>query len=312
MPGYTGVHIDRALTNLSLFYRNPAYIADEIAPPVQVRKESDKYFIYGKEHFKAPSTLRADKDEATKIDYSVSDDTYYCQEYAVAIRVSDRERDNADAPLKPDTDAVEMLTEVLLLDREVRVANAILSSSNWGSYSTSHFGNLALAWDDLNGANPRSDLYHAKYSIWRDSRKQANKIVVPVEVAYQLSQMDMIDELRKYTDPGLVTNSGIPPVLWGLGVLEAQATYDSSAEGLTESFNECWGLNVLVYHKSPNTIGLKTLTLALTMQKQPFQTRKWREEPRKSDVVENSHLYATKVVAPACGFVLTNVMTAQS
>lgn len=43
--------------------------------------------------------------------------------------------------------------------------------------------------------------------------------------------MAMIDELRKYTDPGLLRESGLPPVLWGLKVLESEASYDASPDG---------------------------------------------------------------------------------
>jgi len=313
MPAYTGVHIDRALTNVSIFYRNASYIADEVSPPVQVRKESDKYFVYDRSHFRVPATFRADKDEASFIQYGVSDETYFCEEYALAIRVSDRERGNSDEPLRPDMDATECVTEVLLLDREIRVAGEVLDSTNYGSYAATHFANLTLDWDDIVGATPRQDIYHAKYAVWRDSRKQATHIILPVEVSYRLAQMEQIDELRKYTDPGLLTDSGLPKVLWGLKVLEAQATYDVSVEGATaESFSECWGTNVVVFHKNPGTIGIRTLTFSITMQSQPFQTRKWREENRKSDVMEVSHRYDTKIVAAPCAMVLTSTITPQT
>ena len=44
MPQSNEVHIDAALTNLSVGYQNPAFIADRLAPVVPVRKQSDKYF----------------------------------------------------------------------------------------------------------------------------------------------------------------------------------------------------------------------------------------------------------------------------
>ena len=49
MPEVSQVHIDAALTNVSVAYRNPDYIADIIAPQVAVRKQSDKYYIYDAE-----------------------------------------------------------------------------------------------------------------------------------------------------------------------------------------------------------------------------------------------------------------------
>ena len=46
MPEVSQVHIDATLTNLSVAYRNPAFIADELAPVVNVKKQFDRYFIY--------------------------------------------------------------------------------------------------------------------------------------------------------------------------------------------------------------------------------------------------------------------------
>lgn len=309
MPGYTGVHVNRPLTNVSLYYSNPGYVAEDVAPSVKVTKESDLYFIYGKEHFRVPQTFRADRSRTREVDYSLSTDAYVCREYGLHQIVTDRERDNTDEPLSPDRDAVNNITEILLLDREIRTANAVLSSANFGSYSTTHVQSLALAWDNLGTANPRTDIYMAKFLVWKDSRRQANHMFIPVEVAYQMAQMDAIDELRKYTDPNLVTDSGLPPKVWGLTVKECQATYDSSAEGDTEDFNEVWGANILITHKNPGTIGIKTLTFAITFMSQAFQTRKWRDQGIKGDTVEVDHRYDVKVIAPACGFVYTNVLT---
>jgi hypothetical protein len=285
-----------------------------MSPAVTVTKESDRYFVYGKEHFKIPPALRADKAETTEITFSLSSDSYLCDEYGYHELVSDRERGNADDALRPDIDATEHLTECLLLDREYRVANLILDNTNaqWGDLADTHFSNLANDWDNRDTADPRSDLYAAKYQIFVDSRKKANTIFIPTEVAFQLAQMGQMDELRKYTDPGLLTDSGLPPKLFGLKVIECESTYDNSGEGEAADFAETWGNNVVICFINPNPVSLKTLTFSLTFQSRPFEVRKWREEKRRSDVVEDTHIYDTKIVAPACGFVYTNVMTSQA
>lgn len=305
------VHIDKALSNLSIMYRNISYCADVISPSVTVKYESDRYYVYGKEHFKIPTALRRDKSETREITYSLSSDTYFCEEYGYHELISDRERDNSDAALNPEVDSTEHITETLLLDREYRVANLILDSTNtqWGNYSSTHFNNLANGWDDLATADPRSDLYHAKFVVYLDSRKQANTVFLPVEVAYQLAQMDQLEELRKYTDPGLLTDSGLPPKIFGLKVVECQSTYDAAADGVTEDLTETWGVNVVVAYINPQPMGRKTLTFSLTFQTRPFEVRRWREEKRRSDVVEVTHIYDTRIIAPACGFVYTNTMT---
>lgn len=313
MPSIGAVHIDKALSNISLFYRNASYCADVIAPAVNVAKESDKYYVYGKENFRIPPALRADKAETKEIAYSLSNESYFCEEYGYHELVSDRERGNSDDALRPDIDATEHLTECLLLDREYRVSNLILDSTNaqWGDYSSTHFMNLGAQYDDKAGADPRGDFYYAKFQIFLDSRKVASHAFLPVEIAYQMAQMDQVDELRKYTDAGLLTDSGLPPKVWGLKIVECASTYDRAAEGNVASFSETWGNNMVIAFINPNMMGLKTLTFALTFQTRAFEVRRWREEKRRSDVLETTHVYDSKIVSAPCGFVYTNVKTPQ-
>ena len=312
MPSTTAVHVDRALSNISIFYKNPGYVADIISPPVNVVKESDKYFVYGTEHFRIPPTLRRDKGMTGEVTYSLSTDSYYCEEYGLHELISDRERGNSDAALRPEIDATEHLTEVLSLDREYRVANLLLdnTSAQWGNYAATHFENLGAAWDDKANADARGDIYHAKLIIWADARRQPNTMFIPVEVAYQLAQLDQVDELRKYTDPGLVLDSGLPPKVWGLNIKECQSTYESQDEGATTIIrDETWGNNVIICYINPQPMSLKTQTFSLTMQNRNFEIRKWREEKRRSDCIEATHIYDMKIVSPSCGFVYTNAMT---
>lgn len=45
MPTVNDVHLDSAMTQISIAYKNGAYIASQIFPVVPVAKKSDKYFV---------------------------------------------------------------------------------------------------------------------------------------------------------------------------------------------------------------------------------------------------------------------------
>ena len=54
------VHIDAMLTNLSIGYKNDLYIADQIAPIVPVRRQSDIIPKYDQSHwFRNQAAIRA-------------------------------------------------------------------------------------------------------------------------------------------------------------------------------------------------------------------------------------------------------------
>ena len=71
MPEVTQVHVDAALTQVSVAYRNPEYIADAVAPAVPVRKQSDKYFVMDaeREAMRATPDQRAPGAEASEVDF---------------------------------------------------------------------------------------------------------------------------------------------------------------------------------------------------------------------------------------------------
>ena len=50
MPDISMVHVDQALTSVSIAYRNAQFVSDQIFPVAPVTKQSNKYFIYSKDH----------------------------------------------------------------------------------------------------------------------------------------------------------------------------------------------------------------------------------------------------------------------
>jgi hypothetical protein len=111
MPEVSQVHVNVALTNVSLAYRNPAFIADLIAPPVGVRKQQDRYFIHDaeREAFRSTSDHRAPGAEANEVDFALSSEAYYCEDHALVSVIPDEERENADPAIQPDIDRVRRL-----------------------------------------------------------------------------------------------------------------------------------------------------------------------------------------------------------
>jgi len=76
MAEWTDLHTDVPLSNYSLGYKNEAFIADLVCPPVTVSRDSDLYYIYNTEDVKLVDTLRADKDPSKGISRTLSTTTY--------------------------------------------------------------------------------------------------------------------------------------------------------------------------------------------------------------------------------------------
>jgi hypothetical protein len=301
------VHIDSALTTLSIQYKNNNLIAELIAKPLSVLKKSDKYFVYGKESFKVPETLRMDGAESNEVHMTYSQDSYYCQEHSLRDIVTDNVRKNADKPLSPDLDTTEMLTNLILLDLEVKVATAMRDTSK---YTNSNYTTLSgtSQWSDYTNSTPLTNIKSAKAIIRKLIGREANTILLPGDVAEVLSLHPDIKDLRKYTDPNLLTDAGLPPKILGLKVIEAKATKNVAYQGATESLSYVWGTDAIIMYV-PERVTPKMLAPWIILRESGFRlTSKWREEKRKGDMIEVSDSYDVKEVADQCAYLIVNAI----
>ena len=153
MPEVNQVHVDAALTNLAVGYRNPAFISDVIAPVVGVRKQFDRYFIYDSERegFRASDDRRAPGAAANEVDFALSTDSYFCDDHALTSVIPDEERDNADPPIQPNIDRTEFLRDKIDLNKEIELAG-VLTDATLITQSETLSG--TSQWSDLTNSDP--------------------------------------------------------------------------------------------------------------------------------------------------------------
>src|SRR5882762_11592239 len=137
MPTYnpTGsgnVHVDQILTQISVAWPNNGLVGEALMPSVKVMKQSDKYYIFGREGWLPEDDNRAPGTVANEIaGLQLSIDTYFAREHSLQIPVTDEERENVDSPLAPDRDATEMVTSKIMLGREVAIKTLVTTAANY-------------------------------------------------------------------------------------------------------------------------------------------------------------------------------------
>lgn len=308
MPNKDAVHIDRALTNLSIRYTNQAFIGEVMFPILPVAKESDKYFIYGKEHYTRHGTLRADGSESNEFNWTVSTGTYTCEEYALHTAVTDRERANADAPISPDIDATEMLTDAIQLDWEVHYQTMATTAA---SYATGHSAAAATQYNNSTGT-VQADVLIGQETVRRGCQKFPNYIFIPSRVAMYVAQNSTIQGLIQYTHNDMLVRGPeqswvLPPVLWGMKVVVMASVQNTANLAQAETLADIWDDTVILAYINPGP-GLKKISWGYTIQSRNWQIKKWREEARESDIVETSVVRVAKITCPACAYRITNVL----
>lgn len=311
MPQLSSLHIDQALTTISIKYTNEEFVAPILMPEVKVQKRSDKYFVYGKENLKVVETLRRPKSEANEVDWTVSQDAYFCEEHSLRDLVADAEKQIADAPLMPEIDATEFLTERVMLDEEVQVANLLTSNTNLTQY-TALSG--TSQWSDYVNSTPFTTIKTAKAAVRASVLKAANTFFTPYEVALVLADHPSVKQLIQYTDPNALSETGLPPVIRGLRVVEGAVMQNTANEGQAASLASIWGKNAIVCYLT-GAPRLKSISLGYafigpddTTGVAGWSVRKYRDEKRKGDIIEVSKLWDNKIIAAGAGYLIQTVI----
>lgn len=305
MPFTSDVHIDQALTTLSIAYSNGGYIADTVLPPIQVDKRTDRYFVYGKEPFKTIDLLVRPGGVAPEFNWTISQSSYSAERYAARSIITDDVRREADQPINIDIDTTQMLTDAVQNQREFQVVGYVTNPANVPNNTTL---SGTTQWSDYANSTPLSDLRTAKSAVRLGALREATDFTTNYNVAQVLADHPSFLELLKYTDPNNISSSGLPNTLRGLRVNVSSAFMDTANAGQAANLTDAMGDNALVHYTTP-AAGLKTLSFGYRFEApdattgvRGFATIRYRQEERHGDWIEVCTTYAMKLVAPTAAF----------
>lgn len=306
------VHVDQPLTNFSIGYMPGGFVAERIAKPMRVNKESDKYYIWDKDSaFRVQAngkfSLRADKTNAKEVDFGLSTATYQAEEYALKILVSDREKDNADSVLRLRESKLRRLQNLLYLEEEIRVASLLTDSANW---NPSHTDTPSVKWDAASDVKIEKNIDDAKEVVRKAIGVEPNTIVIPAAVAKVAKRDSSIRELIKYTQNNLLVNGDLPPTMFNMNVIIPGATYTTALEGATATYLDVYGDSVVLLYISPGTeASMETPDAIKIFRSKEWEVRSWRVDEKRSEAIEVSVIQDEVMTSNISGYLFTDVLT---
>jgi hypothetical protein len=308
--GSVNVHIDKILTQISLGWPNNGLVGENLFPGVNVQKQSDKYYVFGREAWLPENDFRAPGSEANEITgFTLSTDTYYSQEHSLQIPVPDEERWNADSPLAPDRDGTELVTSKIWLGREKAMKDLATTASNYDSANTTTLSGTAQ-WNDYVNSDPISDLRTGKLGIHAKIFTEPNVGVIPYQVMTKLEDHPDFIERIKYSERGIVSADLIGAILGIPKIIVPGVGIGTSALGQAITVGYLWGKDVILAYVPPRP-GLKIPAFGYEFQwvgtpgGQAQYVDRWREEKRKSDLIRVCRYYDLKLVGIGDGAVGT-------
>jgi len=236
-------HLDAALTSFAKKFTNNELIADRIAPAVMVNRQTDKYYIYGRESQELTERqLRATGSPAERIRISLSTDTYNCKSHALASEIGDEDRAGYAEAGDIEEDAVQAMIAKILLQREDELAVMLTDTAQVTN-------NVTLAgasqWND-DASTPGPDIETGKSKV-RESGVRPNFIAVGEPVFTKLRWHPAIKAAFQYQTAKALNEADLAAFFGVEEFLVGMASKRSPAG--VQSFP--WGKHAIVGFRDP-------------------------------------------------------------
>jgi hypothetical protein len=314
-PTARDLHVDALLTELSIGYTNPEYIADRIFPLVRVNKQSDIVPKYDQSHwFRNLAAPRAPGGRSARSGWTVNNsDTYFAMRYSIGHEIPDEVRDNADAPYNVDRDAVAFVTDKILMNREVSFASDFFKTGVWGADKTG--GVDFTKWSDYASSSPLVDFTTFRDLVELKIGREPNTLVLGKPAWNKLKWHPDLIDLIKHTQRGQLSVDLFATLTEFSRVLIGKAIYTTSAEGTAEgsvTYTRIWDDDALMLWV-PEAASLLTPAAGYTFvwQRVPNMIqyiKRMRDEEREVDIIEANTYYDQKVTAARAGLFMADAV----
>ena len=314
-PTPSDVHVDRPLTDISVLYMQEAsdFVATKVFPIVHVKKQTDKYFIHTKnDWFRDEVKRRAPSTQSAGTGYNLSTATYSCDVWGLHKDIDQQTYKNYDNPLRPEQNATDFLTQMMLIRMEVQWAADFFVTSIWGTTGTP-----TITWNDAT-SDPRTDIDLAKRAIRRTTGHKANKLTLGYDVFNALKRHPDLRDQFKYTSDQVLTPSLLARLFDVEEVLVLEAVKATNAEGATEAYSFVCDSRSALLTYSPKAPAIEMPSCGYifmwdnddspSMGAGPWGVTKWWMQEIKSNRVEIEAAWDNKLVGSDLGYFWLNAV----
>ena len=278
--------VDPVMSDLSIGFKNDMYYWDKIAPDVSRTEKSGTYFEWTKDYWlrRAPGAARAPSAPYTRIGMGVTTGTYNTEERGFEEPVYDPIRASSQTPESLDVMATKHLTEVMQLELEKTVSNALWKTGVWATDKTlSGTGQ----WSDQT-SDPIGDMDTAKRVVMRGTGTKPDTLFIGGVVWDTLKEHTQIIEKYKYSQAAVLTEELVARALGVNKIYVMESVENTAQDGSTYSGADIWTDRGLLT-KMQQSPGLMAPNGAYTFMwdekgNVPWAMQNYREEQVRSDV----------------------------
>ena len=237
--------IDPVLTGITLAYRNTALISDGVLPrTLSLPKQEFKYNQWALgEGFTIQDTKVGRKSAPNEVEFSAISKTESTQDFGLDDFVPISDIENAGESLDPLGHASESLTDLVLLDREKRVADVVFAAATYPAANKKILSGISQ-WSDT-ASDPVKEVSDAiDVPVIRP-----NVMVVSQQVWTVLRRHEKIVQAAKAiggTTAGLAAREAVAELFELEEILVGRAFQNTAKPGQTVTLARLWGKNCLL------------------------------------------------------------------
>lgn len=265
---------DPALTGIAIGFRNQAQqlIADEVMGRVPVMAETFKWLEYPvNEAFTLPDSRVGRKGRVTRVEFSATENSASTDDYGFSSPIPNSDiaaaaaaRAAKQSTYDPENHAAESLTNLLLLDREVRVAKVVQDAGNYLSGQR-----IVLSGGDRFSAYSTSDPIAVINQMFDSTLVyRPNTIVMGQPVWSKLrSHPHIVNAVRgNLTDKGMVTREEFARLFEVQRVLVGESRVNLARPGQSLNLSRVWGKSIELLYIDPTARPEGGVTWGFTAQ----------------------------------------------
>lgn len=312
--------VNPILTAICIGYRNRNMIADQVMPRIPVLGESYRYTRYPiAEMFTVPRTLTGRRGRVERVQFSGEQADGSTKDYALedAIPISDinaaaAQRTAGLGNFDPEARAAEGLTNLLELDREVRVAGIVQDPNNYAASRR-----LVLSGSDQFSDPASKPIKMFKAAFGATLIMRPNTITMGRDAWSGLSSNpELVNAVKgNVTSSGIITPDEFVNLFAGEGlkrVLIGESFVNTARPGQAATLSRVWGKSIALHYRDdqirPEQGGV---TWGFSAQYGTRGSANWQDRDvgaEGGNVIRVWEKMDEKVVAPDVGFLFQNAV----
>lgn len=253
--------IQQDLLPVAIAYRNKKSIADQVLPRMNVNSTSFKWTKYNQaDGFTIPDTRVGRKSRPNQIDFSASEQTDSTNDYALDFPLPLLDIENAAAAQRiygraavdPRMRATELITDLIMLDREKRVSDIVFNDA---TYPAANKVTLAgnTQWSDFVNSDPVGAILDAlDIPLVRPNKAVFGRAVYSKLRRHPKVVAAVFSQGGNAATGGVVALQAIADLLELDEILVGEGWVNTAKKGQPVSYSRIWGKHAAFIYQDSN------------------------------------------------------------